>query len=202
MDVEQIAERLWRWTTPHPEWKPDEDWPEIVGCVYLETPDAIVLIDPLVPAEPSERERFLFALDRDVESAGAAPVFLRTVHWHHRSIDELAERYEGTLWTRDAGAPPTGVEVIDAERADETLFFLREHLALVAGDVLLGDGTGGIRVCPDSWLPADVSAAEFSERLRPLLELPIERILVSHGEPVLSGGRDALARALHAPSAA
>jgi hypothetical protein len=32
--------------------------------------------------------------------------------------------------------------------------------------------------------------------LEPLLELPIERILVSHGEPVLTGGRDALARAL------
>jgi hypothetical protein len=38
--------------------------------------------------------------------------------------------------------------------------------------------------------------------LRPLLDLPIELILVSHGEPVLAGGREALARALQAPSAA
>ena len=29
--------------------------------------------------------------------------------------------------------------------------------------------------------------------LRPALALPIERVLVSHGEPVLSGGRAALA---------
>jgi hypothetical protein len=29
-----------------------------------------------------------------------------------------------------------------------------------------------------------------------LLELPVERILVSHGEPVLSGGRAALEAAL------
>jgi hypothetical protein len=32
--------------------------------------------------------------------------------------------------------------------------------------------------------------------MRPLLELPIERVLVSHGEPVLRGGHAALARAL------
>jgi hypothetical protein len=32
--------------------------------------------------------------------------------------------------------------------------------------------------------------------LRPLLELPIELVLVSHGKPVLEGGRDALERAL------
>ena len=32
--------------------------------------------------------------------------------------------------------------------------------------------------------------------LAPLLELPVERILTFHGEPVLSGGREALARVL------
>jgi hypothetical protein len=32
--------------------------------------------------------------------------------------------------------------------------------------------------------------------LRPLLELEIERVLVSHGEPVLSDGRRALEAAL------
>jgi glyoxylase-like metal-dependent hydrolase (beta-lactamase superfamily II) len=202
MEVDQIAEGLWRWTTPHPEWRPDADWPEEVGCVYLETADAVVLIDPLVPTEAAERERFLAALDRDVAEAARPLVLLRTVHWHARSIDELAARYGGTLWTQEAGPPPAGVEPIDARRAEETLFFLRDHAALVAGDVLLGDDAGGVRVCSDSWLPKDVSPAEFRECLRPLLELPLERILVSHGEPVLSGGREALARALHAPSAA
>jgi hypothetical protein len=34
------------------------------------------------------------------------------------------------------------------------------------------------------------------DALRPLLDLPIELVLVSHGEPVFSGGRDALERAL------
>ena len=34
--------------------------------------------------------------------------------------------------------------------------------------------------------------------LRPLLELPIDRVLVTHGEPVLEDGYEALGRALAA----
>ncbi|MEK6272277.1 MAG: hypothetical protein AABM42_06475 [Actinomycetota bacterium] len=37
---------------------------------------------------------------------------------------------------------------------------------------------------------------DASRALRPLLERPIETVLVSHGDPLLSGGRAALADAL------
>jgi hypothetical protein len=37
---------------------------------------------------------------------------------------------------------------------------------------------------------------ELREALRPLLDLPVEMVLVSHGEPVLGGGREALAKSL------
>jgi hypothetical protein len=43
-----------------------------------------------------------------------------------------------------------------------------------------------------------MNQAQLRKALRPLLELPIEMVLVSHGEPVLSGGREALAKALSA----
>jgi hypothetical protein len=36
----------------------------------------------------------------------------------------------------------------------------------------------------------------LKERLRPLLELPVELVLVSHGEPVLQDGHAALSKAL------
>ena len=83
----------------------------------------------------------------------------------------------------------------------ETLFWLPAHGALVSGDLLLGDGDGGVRVAPASWFSAnDEERSWYREGLprdvAPLLDLPIERVLVSHGEPVLSGGRDALAAAL------
>jgi hypothetical protein len=37
---------------------------------------------------------------------------------------------------------------------------------------------------------------ELRAALRPLLDLPVELVLVSHGEPVLTNGRDALSDAL------
>ena len=59
MEVTELAPGLWRWTGYHEEWKQD------VGCVYVEAPDAIVLIDPQIPSE--DEARFLAALDRDVK---------------------------------------------------------------------------------------------------------------------------------------
>jgi hypothetical protein len=91
---------------------------------------------------------------------------------------------------------PAGVEAHRVERADETLFWIEAHRALVAGDVLLGTDDDGLRVCPDSWLAEEFRGPEFKASLRFLLELPIEIVLVSHGRPVLRDGRDALAAAL------
>jgi hypothetical protein len=70
---------------------------------------------------------------------------------------------------------------------------------LVPGDRLLGDGKGGLRVCPDSWLGylrGSIDGAQLRVLLAPLLDLPIERVLVSHGEPVLARAGEALRRAL------
>jgi hypothetical protein len=41
-----------------------------------------------------------------------------------------------------------------------------------------------------------VDRAGLAELMRPLLELPIERVVVSHGEPLLHDGRAAIARAI------
>jgi hypothetical protein len=48
------------------------------------------------------------------------------------------------------------------------------------------------------YLRTPLTGVELKDRLRGLLELPIERVLVSHGEPVLGGGAEALARLLAA----
>jgi glyoxylase-like metal-dependent hydrolase (beta-lactamase superfamily II) len=196
MDVTRIGGGLWRWTAPHPDWEPGGGWDRDVGCVYYEGPDAVVLVDPLVPA--GEEERFWEALDRDVERAKRPVVALRTVHWHQRSIDDVLARYPGAqLRTAESNDPlPAGIEAYPVGRADETLFWIVQHRALVSGDVLLGSGAGGVRLCPDSWLPKDFRGEEFRASLRFLLELPVEMVLVSHGEPVLENGREALTAAL------
>lgn len=195
MEVEKLRDGLWRWTAPHPDWKPGSEWDRDVGCVYYEAPDAVALIDPLIPAD--EAERFWEALDRDVERAGRPVMVLRTLHWHQRSIDEVVGRYPGARsWDGKRDTLPTGIHAHEAARKHETLFWIDEHRALVAGDTLLGTADGGVRPCPDSWLPEGVSGADLRDSLRPLLELPIKLLLVSHGRPVLANGRDALAAAL------
>jgi hypothetical protein len=51
-------------------------------------------------------------------------------------------------------------------------------------------------MCPESWLPEGKGHAELAASLRPLLDLPVERVLVSHGAPVLEHAHESLSRAL------
>ena len=209
MDVLEIAPGLWRWTGYHEEWKED------VGCVYCETEDGVVLIDPLVP--PEGVERFWRALDRDVERASGPVHVLVTIFWHTRSAAAMVERYSARVWApttsraavarragtvTDAFRPgdslPGEIAAFGTARRTEVVYWIPRHGALVPGDVLLGDGTGGLRMCPESWLPGSKGHAELAASLRPLLDLPVERVLLSHGEPVLVNGRAALAGALAA----
>jgi hypothetical protein len=52
-----------------------------------------------------------------------------------------------------------------------------------------------LRLCPERWLGKGTHE-QLRRTLRPLLDLPVESVLVSHGVPVLSGGKHALAAAL------
>lgn len=194
----EILPGLLRWTAPHPGWNPSaapgspEDWGQMVGSVLYELPDVVVVIDPLLPTE--ERAQFLRWLDERI--AGRPVSILTTIRWHRRDREELAERYRPNS-PKAWNVVPPGVEPRPLRGAGEQLFWLPAVAALVAGDRLLGAEGGGLRLCPQSWLRlVRVDRAGLAELLRPLLELPIERVLVSHGEPVLRDGRAALARAI------
>src|SRR4029077_16363317 len=95
MDVLEIAPGLWRWTGFEEEWKED------VGCVYVETDDGVVLIDPLVPSE--DTAKFWKALDRDVKRQKGPVHVLITVFWHGRSASAMRERYDARIWAPTAG---------------------------------------------------------------------------------------------------
>ncbi len=192
MPPTEIVPGLLYWRAPHPQWTPQSDWEQLVGCVLYELEDVVVLIDPLLPAEG--REQFLDWLDQRV--AGRPVSILTTIKWHRRDREELARRYRshsGKAWN----AVPPGVAPKPLRGAGETLFWLVRAQTLVAGDRLIGDDAGGVRLCPEEWLEdVAVDRRGLAHLLRPLLELPIERVIVSHGEPVLHDGRAALARAI------
>src|SRR3954465_10013723 len=193
--MNEVVRGVHRWVAPHPSWEPGADaespgdWPQEVGCVLYHAPAAAVLIDPPGPAP------LWPALDERIE--GRPVVVLTTMRFHGRSRDAVLERYDGVKVSHD-GPMPAGVEAVPVEGFDETMYWLPEPRALVPGDRLVGDGAGGVRPCPPSWLgspPADAPGPRGGGLL-PLLELPVEHVLVSHGEPVVGGGREAIARAL------
>ena len=207
MQVTRVEEGLWAWTGFH------QDWGQDVGCVYLEGADAVCLVDPIVPSE--DRGRFLAALDRDVARVGLPVHVLLTVFWHTRSTRELAQRYGAEIWApsraraaveRRAGPGvrtfrpgdelPGGVTTHATARGNEVVLFGPAHRALISGDVILGAGDGELRLCPASWLPDGVGRDELRASLEPLLALPVEHVLVSHGAPVIGEGGPALERLL------
>jgi glyoxylase-like metal-dependent hydrolase (beta-lactamase superfamily II) len=181
-----VAPGLRRWTAWHEEWK------QQVASLAVETRDGLVLIDPLDP--PPELRR--------------AEHVLITVYWHDRSAKDVAAKH---VWASTRSAQPLrnrgidvtnvfragdelpgGIRALQTARAAEVVYWLPEQRALAVGDVLLGSP---LRLCPESWL-GKRSHEDLRESLRCALDLPIERVLVSHGEPVLSGGEQALAALL------
>ena len=76
------------------------------------------------------------------------------------------------------------------------LFWIPSHRALVAGDVLLGDEEGDVRLVPDGWLAEGTTREQIRAALLPLLDLPVELLLLTHGEPVRADAHAALAAAL------
>jgi hypothetical protein len=201
--VLELGRGLYRWTARHPEAEVDPDpgspadWRPDVGSVAYEAHSALVLVDPLVPQDRRDLQEELDAL---VGRHGQPVAILTTLQFHRRSREDLAARY-GASTSRAKKTLPEGVETIQIRGAGETMMWIPEHRALIPGDRLLGNEAGGVRICPDSWLrylPSKMRQRELREALRPLLDLPVEMVLVSHGEPVLRSGRDAIAQALSA----
>lgn len=195
--VQEIAPGLWRWTARHSAWVPNaepdspDDWEQFVGCVLYERPDAAIFIDPLVPADDQS-----FWEWADQRVAGRRVFVLTTLSPHRRSREEVAGRY-GASTSRAQRNLPAGVQPIVLRGAAETMFWLPDVRTLVPGDRILGARGGRLRLCPESWLYwVSVDRDGLRLLLEPLLELPIERVLVSHGQPVLRDGARALARCL------
>ena len=192
MELKEIVPGLCRWTAPHPAWDGAEGWPQDVGSVYFEGPDAIVLIDPLLPPDADELWKFV---DSSAERLRLPVAVLLTAPWHRRSSAVVADRYRTNVWSHDIGEPvPQGIDLFVPLGVSEgqVAFFLRAHGALVVAELFIGVDAA-LRVCPS---PATFDHEVFDSSLRSLLDLPIDKVLVSHGEPVLHDGRQAIAEAL------
>ena len=201
--MQQLRPGLSTWTAPHPEWTPDsggpEGWEREVRSYAYDAGDRLVLFDP-ISAPPPVYE----------QAAGKDVIVLLTCGWHARSARELVERLGATIHSPAGGSEeeqvgklfdagdelPGGVAAAgDGLFPGESVLWIPEHGALVAGDVLI-HRDDGLKAAPDSWLPEGMTRDQLRALLRPLLELPVELILPTHGDPITVSAHAALESAI------
>ena len=194
--VDEVRPGVWHWQAPHPEWKPGEDWGELVSSYAIEDDRRLLLFDPL--ALPSE------LVDRAVLRETTVVL---TCPWHRRDAVELADRLNATLYVPppDEGDPdpvpgivfragdrlPVGVEAFHGFEPNDLVLWVESHRVFVSGDTLVDRGNG--LELPSDWLRDGLTVDDIADRLDPLLELPVEYLLATHGGPT---DREALEGAL------
>ena len=140
-----------------------------------------MLFDPISP--PSLLDTMIEAQEIGV---------LLTAEWHRRSADECVERFGAHVFGPEE-EPPADVERRATYYGEEFAYWIPRHHALVVGDVFLNETGFQLQ---DEWLPDGVTAEQMREGMRALLELPVERVLITHGEPVVEDAHERLREAL------
>ena len=195
--MNEIAPGIVHWKAKHPSIGAD------VSCYYL--PAERVLIDPMEPEdgldwfrENGPPEHILLSnRHHDRDSAKFVEAFGCTVHASRPGMHEFSEK-ELDVEPFDYGDElPGGVKAYEAGAIcpDDTVLHIPAHSALSVADGVIN--YGGLGFVPEEHLGDDVEAMkqEIRESYGKLAaELEFDNLLVAHGEPVVGGARDELAR--------
>jgi glyoxylase-like metal-dependent hydrolase (beta-lactamase superfamily II) len=219
--VRELQAGLWHWHAAHPEWEPSEPWDKNVSSYAIDDGVRLLLLDPLaVPIElealAADRETAIVLTapwhERDAQSLVerlGVPVYTPLPD----TAEDLVQKYGITAEQAGDGSPdltwllregkgearsytpgdrlPFGADVFPGREWNDTVLWIDGHRAVISGDTL-GDFGRGLEINP-RWLREAVTREQVVEGLRPLLELPVEHVLATHGGPT---DRAALERAL------
>jgi glyoxylase-like metal-dependent hydrolase (beta-lactamase superfamily II) len=197
--VREVRSGVWHWEARHPEWNERQWWGPEVSSYAIDDGARLVLFDPLTP--PAELDKL--AEERD-------PAIVLTCPWHRRDAEALAKRYGAPLYVpppdahdpspvdgtvfREGDRLPVGVEAFPGMEPNDLVLWVESHGALVAGDTLQdrGDGLQFLGELTNN-VPAGFDTKQILQAMQPLLTLPVEIVLLTHGAPA---DRAALQRAL------
>jgi len=211
--MRELRPGVWHWRSRHPEWNEEQWWPPEVSSYAIEAGEELLLFDPLaVPEELASRATAIVLTapyhERDARTLGL-PVHTPPADTWEDWVEKFGidpERVRGMesedlAWLRAGegeghfhgpGDWPFGMQAFPGREDNDLLLWVPAVNALVTGDSLsdFGDGLsiqlGGRK---------HVTVEQVAERLRPLLDLPVELVLPAHGEPT---DRSGLAAALQA----
>ena len=217
--MNELRPGLWHWQAPHPEWMADEPWPQAVSSYAIDDGTRLLVVDPLaVPDEvralAADREPVIVLTapwhERDAQKL-VAELGARVLAPPADTAHDLMQKYGITaeqagdgspdlVWLRSGGAevqwytaadqPGHAIEAFEGREHNDLVLWIESAGAVVSGDTLVDFGNG-LRI--GDWLRSGVTRDEVAERLRPLLDRPVELVLPTHGTPT---DRAALERAL------
>ncbi len=218
MSAAELAPGLWRWTARHPDWHPADDFGAEVASYALVAGDELLLVDPLLgDGDHDGAGAVLERLDA-LAAAATSTHILITIGYHVRSAEPLGDRYAAHIY---------GPKTVANRLADTKAFtILQPGVPGPAGTVAYAIGSprrteprsgcpaqrarlrrravtnpaGKLRMGPK---PRDAQQiafyrSRFAPTLDPLRDLPAQRILTTHGPPILHDGAAVLAAALNA----
>ena len=209
--MRELRSGVWHWQSRHPDWNDEEWWPELVSSSAIEVGDDLLLFDPLsVPDELRERATAVVLTapyhERDARRLGL-PVHTPPADTWEEWVEKFGvdpDRVRGMesddlAWLRAGqgeghfhgpGDWPFGITAHAGREDNDLVLWLPTVNTVVAGDSLADFGDGlAIQLGGRKHVTRD----DVRRRLRPLLDLPIELVLLAHGEPT---DRDALERVL------
>lgn len=183
--MEEVRPGIWHWTAPHPAWKPGYDWPRDVSSFAIDDGEQLLVFDPIAPSHKVD------ALAQERTAS-----ILLTCPWHARDGADLAHRLDASVYVpppddedddgiagivyRAGDTLPTGLVAHAGAEPNDLVLWMPSRGALIVGDTLIDRGAG--LEFPRDWsarggLDPDV----VLEGLQPLLDLPVECVLATHG---------------------
>ena len=219
--MRELRPGLWHWQAPHPDWVASEPWDKNVSSYAIDDGEQLLLFDPIDPPtelveRAAERDTAVVLTapwhERDTQSLVerlGVPVFTPLPD----SAQYLMDTYGLTAEQAGDGSPdlvwllrenkgearpyspserlPFGADVFPGHKPNDTVLWIESQRAVISGDTLVDFGHG--LEINERWLRPGVTREEIAAGLRPLLELPVELVLATHGGPT---DRAALERAL------
>jgi glyoxylase-like metal-dependent hydrolase (beta-lactamase superfamily II) len=211
--MRELRPGLWHWEAPHRDWEPGEPWPQVVSSYAIDDGQILVLFDPIAPPgeieELAAKRDPLVVLtcpwhERDTRSVAerhGLPVYTPPAE----SEDDLMRKYGLTREQAAGGSPdvrwllageageahlysagdllPAGIESFPrpGREENEAVLWIESHRAVVAGDALVDFGSG--LELNLNFVREGLTREQAADALRPLLDAPVEHLLLTHGGP-------------------
>jgi len=209
--MRELAPGIWHWQGTHPGWSDGEPWDPNVSSYAIDDGERLLIFDPIAPPDElidlaAERDTTIALTspwhERDMQTL-VERLDLTVYAPRPDSAQDLVDKFGITLEQAGDGSPdlvwlraespnnwrpytvdgplPAGIEAFEGREPNDIVLWIESHRSVVAGDTVADFGNG-LEISA-RWLREGITWESRVERLRPLLDKPVEHVLATHGGP-------------------